>query len=486
MSVIVNIFSESSKIFLFCSFIIIAGGYFFPLFSQPGTWVAVYGGNQYDRGRSIVQTYDKGYAICGTTSSYGTGATDFYLLKLDSEGKYQWHNVFGGINIEDAYSLKQTQDSGFVIAGFTNSFGNGGYDAYMVKTDILGNFQWQKIYGGTDWDFVYWIEQTSDKGYLLAGETFSFGNNVQGYLIKTDSLGDSLWVRHFGSSGAEAFKEAHQTADSGFIAAGYIQNTDGNIDFFLVKTDKKGNLQWQKNYGGSTNEICNSLTICNDAGFLMGGHRDTNNTHKTYFIKTDSEGNLIWEKTEMSVSGNRSITRIRQTWDGEYILIQNTDVGGMGGMEIRLDKYNAGGWFLWGRSAGGAYNDEGYDLIQTYDSGFAFVGYTSSYGVGPDNIFIVKTAADGNYNSTINTYVSTTNKPTVSDEIFLFPNPFSGSVNVTGLENFTFRIYTITGILVKEEKEPVNTISLNLPSGIYFLELIKEKTIARKKIILTR
>lgn len=478
-------FSESSKKFFLYFFILTNGWYFYPLFAQPAeTWVVVYGDNQYDRSRGIVQTYDKGYAVCGSTSSYGLGNTDFYLLKIDSMGKYKWHNTFGGINIEEAYSLKQTQDSGFVVAGFTNSLGNGGYDAFVIKTDMFGQIQWQKTYGGNDWDFAYWIEQTSDGGYIVAGETFSFGSNAQAYLIRTNSLGDTLWVRHYGYSGSDAFEEIHETIDSGFIAAGYTQAPTGNTDFFLVKTDKNGNLKWQKNYGSSANEICNSVAICNDGGFLLGGHRDTNNFHKTYFLKTDSDGNPLLEKTEMALNGNTSIMRIRQTWDGEYVLLQNTDVGGMGGKEIRLDKYNSGGWFLWGRSAGGAYNDEGYDFIQTLDSGFIFVGYTASYGAGPDNVFIVKTATDGNYNSTVNVYVSINEGLVTANEILIFPNPSTGNFNVRGVKYFTFRIYTIAGALIKEEKESVNTVSVDLPSGIYFLEIIKEEVITRRKIIL--
>lgn len=482
---ILSKFSESSN-FLFLIFFILSGVFFCTSsFSQPGTWVAVYGGNQYDRGRGIVQTLDKGYAICGPSSSYGMGNADFYLLKLDSLGKYEWQNTFGGINIEDAYSLKQTGDSGFVIAGFTNSFGEGGYDAFIVKTDPQGILQWQKTYGGSDWDFVYWIEQAKDGGYILAGKTFSFAGNPKAYLIKTNSSGDTLWSRTFGSSGENAFKEAHQATDSGFIAAGYMQNASGDMDFYLVKTDKNGTKVWEKTYGSSAEEICNSVAICSDGGFLLGGHRDTNGIHKTYYIKTDSDGNLVMPKTEMTLNGNRSITRIRQSLDGEYVFLQNTDFGGSGAQEIRLDKYNTGGWFLWAKTAGGVYNDEGYDLIQTIDSGFAFIGFTASYGTGPDNIFFVKTASDGNYNSTINTYVSADDIIAVSVEVNIFPNPSSGKFFVSGLQNFELKIYSSLGILSKYESNSPSHVHLDLTPGIYYMELKKGNLIARKKIILT-
>jgi hypothetical protein len=398
--------------------------------AQPGTWVAIYGGISYDRGRGIAQTFDKGYIVCGPTSSYGMGNTDMYLLKIDSTGKYQWQNTFGGINIENSFSVKQTRDSGFVICGFTNSSGNGGYDACLVKTDPAGNLQWQKTFGGTDWDFGYWAEQAKDGGYILAGETFSYGNNSQAYLVKTNSAGDTLWTRTFGGTNEEAVYEVHQTLDSGYILAGYTKSYGaGNADFYLIKTDSNGDTLWTRTFGSPSEDLCNSVALCADGGFLLGGHSFLQGGKKFRFLKTDSDGTVLVSKVDTPSTGNRSISRIRETNDGNVVMLANADFGGLGGQEIHLIKYDIGGaWFPIVASFGGAYDDEGYDLEQTRDSGFVLVGYTASFGIGPDNIFIVKTNGDGGYNDTVSTYVSVHEISEANLSALIYPNPFSENI----------------------------------------------------------
>src|SRR5687767_14211712 len=144
--------------------------------AQAIRWERVYGGPSQDYGRFVQQTSDSGYIVAGSTSSY-TGNTDEYLLKTDVNGKFKWHKIFGGANVEWARCVKQTPaDSGYIFCGYTNSFGNGGYDVYLVKTDSAGNMLWQKTFGGTDWDFGYSVDITYDGGYVIAGSTYSSGS----------------------------------------------------------------------------------------------------------------------------------------------------------------------------------------------------------------------------------------------------------------------------------------------------------------------
>src|ERR1035437_159631 len=129
----------------------------------------VFGGLNEDYGLSVKQTFDKGYIIAGASSSYGAGNSDVYLMKLDSNGNFKWRNTFGGANVNWGYYVQQTTDSGYVIAGFTNSVGHGGYDMYLIRTNSIGDTLWTKTYGGTDWDFAYSVSQTSDGGFIVAG-----------------------------------------------------------------------------------------------------------------------------------------------------------------------------------------------------------------------------------------------------------------------------------------------------------------------------
>src|ERR1035437_7667261 len=186
----------------------------------------ILGGTGYDYGYSVIQTYDKGYVFAGSTTSYGSGNSDAYILKTDSLGVMLWQKTFGDINIDQAYSIKETTDSGLVIAGFTNSFGYGGYDMYVIKTDKNGNAIWTKTYGGTNWDFAYSIEPTTDGGYIIAGGTYSFGKgNEDMYLVKTNSTGDTLWTKTYGGANEDEAKSVKQTTDGGYMTVGYSENT---------------------------------------------------------------------------------------------------------------------------------------------------------------------------------------------------------------------------------------------------------------------
>jgi len=470
-------------------------------FSQPGTWIAIYGGTNYDRGRGIAQTFDKGYIVCGPSSSYGMGNTDFYLLKIDSAGKFQWQNTFGGINIENCFSIKQTKDSGFVICGYTNSFGSGGYDAYLIKTDQVGNLQWQKTFGGANWDFAYWAEQTNDGGYILAGETFSYGNNSQAYLVKTNSAGDSLWTKTFGGKNEEAVYEVHQTSDNGYILAGYTKSFGaGKSDFYLVKTNPSGDTLWTKTYGGIGNDSCSSIALCKDGGYLLGGSTDISGTLKMHFIKTDSMG-VVKDSNAVVPLGSNYISRIRETKDTNYVILINSDKG------ILLYKYNRGtgfgSWDAWGRSFGLLNDQAGYDLQQTEDSGFVLVGYTASLGIGPDNIFIAKTNSIGSYNSTINSYVSVNEISEKNENTLIYPNPFSENLFLkidrdffAEEKNFVFEIADLCGrkimsvekniLLYSSEPVQIEIPSEKLTKGFYVASLRSGNKKIYRKLLFVR
>jgi len=487
-------FFESSKLYLIRFFFISFTTTHISLitsFAQPGTWVSVYGGNQYDRGRGIAQTSDKGYIVCGPASSYGIGNTDFYLLKIDSAGKYLWQNTFGGINIENAFSVNQTKDSGFVICGYTNSFGAGDYDAYLVKTNSSGILQWEKTFGGSNWDFSYWAEQTNDGGYIIAGETFSYGNNSQAYLLKTNSNGDTLWTKQFGGTDDDASYEVHQTADNGFILAGYTRTIAGDSDFYLVKTDSVGTKKWEKTFGTSNNDICNSVALCSDGGFLLGGFTTIGTEQKIYFIKTNSDASLFTSKIDTPVTGSRIINRIRENKEGDYYIIGWADIGNSFQKEIFFSKWNTGLWYFDGGAMGGQSDEEGFDILESDDSGYVVVGYTASFGTGPDNIIIGKTNKNMSYTNIVNSYVSTNEIWKEETNFIVYPNPTSGKIYFDGhnLNILSAKVFNLLGENLFESKN----ISINpeidissQQSGIYFVEIISSEGAVRKKIILSK
>ena len=204
-------------------------------------WSKYYGGGNNDFGNCIQQTTDGGYIITGSTLSFGAGNSDVCLLKLDSLGALQWSKTYGGTNNDFGNSVQQTKDGGFIITGSTQSYGSGGSDIYLIKTDSNGAELWANAYGTTSGDFSYSVRQTFDKGYIISGSTYHFGVTLyDAYLIKTDSMGSEVWSNTFGVLGQNEYGySVEQTNDSCYIILG---NAGGiNNDIYLIKTDKNGN-----------------------------------------------------------------------------------------------------------------------------------------------------------------------------------------------------------------------------------------------------
>lgn len=456
--------------------------------AQVNTWIRIYGGPQYDRGTGIDRTYDDGYIVCGTTTSYSSGNTDAYLLRTDSNGLFLWERSFGGLNIDNATCVHQTPDSGFVISGFTNSFGNGGYDAYLVKTDKNGDLQWEKAYGGSDWDFGNWAEPTMDGGYILCGESYSFGNSSQAYVVKLNSDGDVQWEKNFGSSAGDAANEIRLTSDGGFIMAGYNTSPVGDKDYALWKLHSDGSQAWSAVYGGTEDDICASVDVCQDGGYLLAGHFTISGNRKYHFMKTAIDGSALNSRVDTPSTGEKSVARIRETIEGQYIMLINSTVGGFGGKEIWMIKYDPANWFPFVSTFGGTYDEEAYGIVQNPDSGFTLAGHTETFGTGPDNIFLARNQKSGSYNNAINVYVSVDPINAEENAIRIYPNPSAGKFFIeAGVKKLeSVRIFSLTGTLLKAYNDPREIDLSFLRNGIYLLEIATENGTVRKRIMVQR
>jgi len=207
------------------------------------SFAKTFGGSDYDAAYSIQQTSDGGYIVAGVTASFGTGDEDVFLLKTDASGNLQWAETFGGVYFDVAYSVQQTSDGGYIVAGYTYSFGAGSYDVFLLKTDASGNLQWAKTFGGSGGDYAWSVQQTSDGGYIVAGFTGSFGAGGDVFLLKTDASGNLQWAKTFGGSDYDRTYSVQQTIDGGYIVAGRTSSFGaGGYDAFLLKTDANGNI----------------------------------------------------------------------------------------------------------------------------------------------------------------------------------------------------------------------------------------------------
>jgi uncharacterized repeat protein (TIGR02543 family) len=207
-------------------------------------WNKTYGGLDHDYGFSVIQTANGGYVIAGRTGSYGGSYGDAFLVKTDSNGLQLWQKTYGGSGNDYGYSVIQSSDGGYTMAGFTNTFGAGGLDVYLVKTDSNGLQLWQKTYGGSGNDYGNYLIQSSDGGYAIAGYTGSFGaGGNDAYLVKTDSSGNNLWSKTYGGTSEDEGYSVVQCSDSGYAIAGYTSSFGAaNLDFYLIKTDSGGNI----------------------------------------------------------------------------------------------------------------------------------------------------------------------------------------------------------------------------------------------------
>jgi hypothetical protein len=355
--------------------------------TQSGEWNHTYGGPGDDTPFALVQTVDSGYALAGETDSFGAGGGDFWLVKTDADGKMQWNKTYGGTNPDSAYALVQTSDGGYALAGYTSSYG-AGVDFWLVKTDASGNSQWNQTYGGTGYDGAYALVQTNDGGYVLAGLTESFGAGYEDFwLVRTDSSGNMQWNRTYGGIYDDRAYALVQTNDGGYALAGATGplGGDGNRDFWLVKTDASGTLMWNQTYGGTSWDEVRALVQTNDGGYALAGF--AGGVHIFWLVKTDASGTMQWNQT---YEGGREAYALVQTSDGGYAVAGMTnyqDPFGLWTVGPWLIKTDADGHAQWHRLYEATGLRSANALVQTVDGGCTLAG-------GDRDFWLIKTGVE--------------------------------------------------------------------------------------------
>jgi len=361
-------------------------------------WQKTFGGSGHDIGSSVKQTLDGGYIIAGWTESFGEGMSDIYLLKTDASGELIWQRTFGGSGEDNAQAVQNTSDGGYIIVGHTFSFGSGDPDVYLLRTDTFGQLIWQRTFGGSGWDWGYSVQQTSDGGYIIVGWTDSFGaGEGDVYLIKTDPSGNLVWQRTFGGSKFDSGSSVQQTSDGGYIIVGWTQSFGaGSSDIYLLKTDASGQLIWQTTFGGSSGEVGFSIQQTSDGGYIILGYTLSfgQGGYDVYLVKTNSTGSLIWQKS-FGGSGDEGGASVCRTADGGYIVAGWTDSFGAGEGDVYLIKTDPSGNLVWQRTFGGSKVDTGNFVQQTTDGGYIIAGWTSSFGAGETDVYLTKLGPEG-------------------------------------------------------------------------------------------
>jgi hypothetical protein len=365
-------------------------------YPEISKWNKTYGTAGDEYAYSTVQTSDGGFVIVGCSMSTDANARFVVCaIKIDATGSVVWNNTYGG-NHAGGYSVARSNDGGYVIAGLTYI---GNQSVYLIKIDALGNMLWNKTYGGTGVDIGYCVIPTNDGGYIIAGYTDSFGNGgMDAYLVKTDSAGNMLWNKTYGGTSEEHALSVVQTSDGGYVIGGDTKSFGSGMgDVYLVKTDSAGNMLWNRTYGGASDDGGGQLVQTGDGGFAITGYYGVigAGSGDVYLFKTDSSGNMLWNRTYGGTNSDIGHSLIK-TSDGGFAILGYTLSFGVGSADVYLIKTDSNGAMSWSKTYGGTNSEAGVSVFQTSDTGYFLAGYTKSFGAGQSDIYLVKTDSVGN------------------------------------------------------------------------------------------
>ncbi|MBN2444130.1 MAG: dockerin type I repeat-containing protein [Spirochaetales bacterium] len=393
------------------------------------------GGSGWDAARSIGTTSDNGYIIAGSSSSgdlegcrhHGYG--DYYIVKLDANENIEWQKMIGGNYVDNPTTMQITPDDGCIIAGYCEStdiegclYNGGESDAYIVKLDAQGNFEWNSMIGGTNEESINEIHLTPDNGYILAG--YSGSTDIEGcinngsidcFLVKLDAEGIIEWKTMFGGSNGDRISSIDITSDNGYIVCGESNSTDipgcinnGDYDCYIAKLDIQGTIEWQTMFGGTRSECSTSIREIEGNGYIIAGISDSTDikgciNHGDYdlhIIKLDINGNI---ESQGMIGGNGCdfVYELQATSDMKYVIAgfsSSTDIEGCinrGNSDVYIIKIDETGECIWQTMIGGINSDEAAAICEISTNSYIAAGYSNSTDIagcinhGYTDIFLV-------------------------------------------------------------------------------------------------
>jgi hypothetical protein len=363
-------------------------------------WAATYGGRSWEEAWSITATSDGGCAVAGWTYSFGAGDDDFWALKLASDGTVQWEKTYGGHGDDAADLIIETSDGGYALTGYTASFGAGGLDVWVLKLTADGSIQWQKTYGGPADDEAVSVQETLDGGYVVAGETQSYGaGDWDIWILKLSASGAIEWQHTYGGRGRETCSADPivQTLDGGYVVTGHTASFGaGNSDVWVLKLDENGAIQWQKTYGGRGYEEAHAIRQTVDGGYAVAAFTSTFGAGDwdVWVLKLDQSGAVLWQKT-FGGQGRDVTWSVHQTADGGCVVTGGTASFGAGGDDAWVLKLDHNGAVDWQKTYGGREDDEGESVRQSPDGGYWVGGGTASFGAGGLDFWVLRLDPQG-------------------------------------------------------------------------------------------
>ncbi|MBL7828658.1 MAG: T9SS type A sorting domain-containing protein [Saprospiraceae bacterium] len=488
--------------------------------AQPNIqWQEAFGGSNYDEAYNLIQASDGNFLIAGASASsngdiFGShGSFDYWILKVNNQGGVLWKKLLGGSGNDYAFSITESNDNGFIIAGYSDSndqdvIGNhgGDYDGWIVKLNKLGQTEWTKAIGGSQKDLIYSVAATEDNGCIVAGATDSSNGDVSAsngkldiWVVKMDAQGEIEWEKTFGGSENDESSSVITCSDGGYLIVGETSSNDGDVsenhgsvDFWVLKLRDTGELEWQKTLGGLNADYGSDGIESLSGDYIITGYVASQNSGDVtghsqlgsfdfWIVRLDNTGHIKWQKT---VGGSEPewARQITQSSLGGFIVTGSTySINGdvtenAGSSDIWIVKVSEDGELQWQKTYGGSKADRSYSIDNTYDNGYIVAGTTwstdgdatgSNYHDKTD-FWIVKLSPEN---------TSPAHTPE-TETLKLYPNPCGASVllEIPEADALEIILTDISGktVLTKKMSGTQEQLNLaNLPRGVYLLRVGK-------------
>jgi len=446
------------------------------------------GGSGIDQGHDIIQTLDGGYLVIGVTDS-SNGSKDMSIIRTDEFGLPIWSRAYGSIQNDEGNAIIETNDGNFVITGSVTDTINGEIDLWIVKIDPFGDTLWTKRYGESSVDIGFDLKETSDSGLIIAG--YTKGGPVAGianvYVVKTNGTGDTLWTRTYGGSNISFGRSIEETSDGGYIIAGTMSIPGGVL---LLKINSVGDSVWAKTYGGESLSVFGNgydVQIVNGSQYIIAGSIYLNGNRDVYLVKTNSIGDTLWTKV-FGGNGNDEARSVQQTADGGFIIGGVSNSFGAGDDDAYLIKTDSVGTVLWSETYSNfftGFDDSAEEVILSSAGSTSVIG-TSDEGGGDTQIWFMEVD--------LLTGIPSVDEP--RSLLTIYPNPFAnyttlkiGNDLMDQYTDLRFELMDGTGKKVREiliaNSNEIQLYKAEMASGLYFYRLSSEaQTIDSGKLII--
>ena len=425
-------------------------------------WTKTFGGINGESGIGVLQTSDGGYIVAGNTQSFGSGGGDIWLIRTNQYGDTLWTKTLGGSGNDQCTGICLTTDGGFIIVGITSSFGAGHPDAWLIKTDSNGDTLWTKTFGTAEYEAGRCVQQTSDGGFIFSGDFLGWPSGVLQsgiWLLKTDSSGNTLWTSFFYRDSGTECSSVQETSDGGYIVVGFFDELSTTEVLWVIKTDSNGDTLWTKTYDSG---MAYSIKKTADGGYvIVGAKLPSSSLGYIWLLKTDCNGDTLWTKTYGTSSTNIGYS-VQKTTDGGYIIAGGTYDFYLPFKYFQIIRTDSIGNALWTKIPS---NDSyGYDIQLTTDGGYIAVGYVyrDVWWTNSD-VLLIKTKPDP--------VLFMDQKPVLISGYKLhqnYPNPFNPTTtlefDLPKTSQVSLKIFNILG------EEVATLVSDKLSAGSYAYE----------------